>query len=685
MRISLGLGRPVRMALAAVLLALGLASAPALAQTACSPTSAHLCLQGSRFQAEVSWSVPGLGSGVGQAVPLTADTGYFWFFSSSNVELVVKVLDGRAVNGHFWVFHGGLSDVAYTLTVTDVLTGAREVFDNPRGQLVSAADVAAFLPEPSTGATARTAPLAAGAAPPQETPARAGAEIPLNVVAAGNQVLPAVAVAPDGSFMTVWSREPLPQDGTADVFGRVFDAAGNPRTGEIRLSDTPLLGYQPRARVAASSTGEFMAVWSADEPTPTRAQARLYGPGGQPIGGLIQLASSSSVGIPRISAPDVTADPSGGFLTAWTEYGVPGSSSIVTQRFDAQGNPLGNPVAFSAQFSSEAPRLTAFRAGGFLVVWPAVYSSIDSFTSDLGAQRLDASGQTVGVPFLLNPDDRFLPGRVMLAAPVAYADGGFSVLWTHATLYGYVLDGLFARRFAADGTPAGGIAHIQPNPSATTSPPAAVPLPSGDTWILWNNNAALADSGIYSGVFDRAWTLQGGVARVNAISSLSGETDPAVALAGTNAVAVWSDGPLFIIIDPPPPGLSGSGVFAQRFTLPTCAISSGQLCLDGRFRVEVRFTDPRNGQASSGTPVPLTSDTGTFWFFSPANLELVVKVLDGRDVNGHFWVFYGALSDVEYTITVTDSLTGSQRAYHNNAHTLASRADVAAFTGLPED
>jgi hypothetical protein len=54
-------------------------------------------------------------------------------------------------------------------------------------------------------------------------------------------------------------------------------------------------------------------------------------------------------------------------------------------------------------------------------------------------------------------------------------------------------------------------------------------------------------------------------------------------------------------------------------------------------------------------------------------------VLDGRAVNGHFWVFYGALSDVSYTITVTDTVTGISRTYHNDLHQLASRADVTAF------
>ena len=159
------------------------------------------------------------------------------------------------------------------------------------------------------------------------------------------------------------------------------------------------------------------------------------------------------------------------------------------------------------------------------------------------------------------------------------------------------------------------------------------------------------------------------------------QLDPAVAAAGVHAVALWASGIYTFPIDPQPISQDGSGfgVFGQRFTLPTCASGSGQLCLGGRFCVDVRFTDPRNGQASAGTPVPITGDTGAFWFFDPANLELVIKVLDGRAVNGHFWVFYGALSDVSYTITVTDTVTGSFRTYHNNPGHLASRADVTAF------
>ena len=66
-------------------------------------------------------------------------------------------------------------------------------------------------------------------------------------------------------------------------------------------------------------------------------------------------------------------------------------------------------------------------------------------------------------------------------------------------------------------------------------------------------------------------------------------------------------------------------------------------------------------------------------FFNAANVELVSKVVDGRAVNSKFWVFYGALSNVEYTLTVTDSVTGNQRTYRNPQGRLASVADTGAF------
>jgi hypothetical protein len=114
--------------------------------TACTADATTLCLNAGRFQVRAIFSAPNLGinNAPAQAISLTADTGYFWFFSANNVEIVLKAVDGRAFNGFFWVFYGALSDVQYTITVTDTVTGAVKTYPNVQGNLASVADTAAF-------------------------------------------------------------------------------------------------------------------------------------------------------------------------------------------------------------------------------------------------------------------------------------------------------------------------------------------------------------------------------------------------------------------------------------------------------------------------------------------------------------------------------------------------------------
>ena len=121
---------------------------PASSSTAsCKADASTACLNGGRFKVQVNWAASQLNppqSGEARAVPLTGDTGYFWFFSSNNVELMIKVVDGSKVNGHFWVFYGALSNIAYTINITDTATGASRTYANPQGTLASIADTAAF-------------------------------------------------------------------------------------------------------------------------------------------------------------------------------------------------------------------------------------------------------------------------------------------------------------------------------------------------------------------------------------------------------------------------------------------------------------------------------------------------------------------------------------------------------------
>lgn len=98
---------------------------------------------------------------------------------------------------------------------------------------------------------------------------------------------------------------------------------------------------------------------------------------------------------------------------------------------------------------------------------------------------------------------------------------------------------------------------------------------------------------------------------------------------------------------------------------------------DGRFRITAVF-GPEQELAQA---VALTARSGYFWFFSPDNVELVVKVLDGCAFNAHYWVFAAGLTDVDVEIEVEDRLTGTMRSYHSPQGGFEEVRDALAFSG----
>ncbi len=98
-----------------------------------------LFLQDCRFYVTAHWRNPANGEeGDAVARPFTRDTGMFWFFDPSNIELTVKVLDGTSFNGHWWVFWSQMTTLEVWLEVADTEAGTMVTYAEP------AADTASF-------------------------------------------------------------------------------------------------------------------------------------------------------------------------------------------------------------------------------------------------------------------------------------------------------------------------------------------------------------------------------------------------------------------------------------------------------------------------------------------------------------------------------------------------------------
>lgn len=111
--------------------------------TPCVADAITLCLNGGRFSVTATWQ-SATASGPGMAVPITSDTGAFWFFTSGNLEGIFKLVNGCGFNNFYWFFAGGLTNVRVTLRVVDTATGVAKIYENPLNT--------AFLPIQDTAA-----------------------------------------------------------------------------------------------------------------------------------------------------------------------------------------------------------------------------------------------------------------------------------------------------------------------------------------------------------------------------------------------------------------------------------------------------------------------------------------------------------------------------------------------------
>jgi hypothetical protein len=495
----------------------------------------------------------------------------------------------------------------------------------------------------------------------------AGPNFQVNQVTNLIQYQPAVAQDDAGDFAIVWSDDSAsPAPATVKI--RLYAASGEATTDEIVVASTPQSSSPPRA--AMTPAGEIAVVWEDHQVI----YLRRFDRHGQAKG-----ETAKALGSPDFSnhSPDVGLDAAGNAFVVWAVAALD-NVIIVLQRLDADDQPLGasEQVNQTAPFPRDIPRLALGAAGSLLVSWNDGRQGGNNIA--IQARRYDGPSQTWNAEVAIHPA---APGVFSGSAPILYPDGEGAVVFNDS-----VGRQILVRRLDATGTPVGGPVKLGDLGDAGFSSPSAAVGPDGTALVVWQQDFIPL---IHAGFFDRSWNPLGDSFLVSNPTDDS-EWQPAVTAGRTgNFVTAWASAgaQIGLPIEPKPAGYAdgrdGSvyGVFAQRFQPPPCVPSATALCLLGRFQVQVSWQN--GGFTGAGQTVPLTVETGAFWFFDPSNLELMVQVLDTRAENGYFEVHYGAVSNVDLTVTVTDVRSGAVRTYHNPAGVFGSVADDQAFADAP--
>jgi hypothetical protein len=481
--------------------------------------------------------------------------------------------------------------------------------------------------------------------------------------------IPNVAPLADGGFVAVWMASVGDQPtGSSQLLGRFLDGGGRPRGPAFRLDEGDALLWL--SDLATDVDGNFMMV--GREQGTNDVAGRVFSPSGAPLTANFVITPS----VEYIHDVQLFAEWDGGFTVVWMT-GLATGTTIQRRRYTAGGEPLGPAETLTGAPSNLSYATAAHGDDGTAAVWMESENRIRAGIFRPGSAPVlfpvHAYTQAAVSQFSFDP-----PFFAVASLP----DGISLVAWRDVVA---AKPAVFVRAFDAAGQPLGPAGRADnpavPDPFYLAGLEATVDS-SGDFVVAWQGGPRENRyRSLHVRVFGPDGAPQGSA--VEAGSTAGNPNDPALAGSrnGSPSLLVWADGEYPDTYITPVPSCYSEGIYA-RPVFTACARGESLCLQDGRFQVRVAWTHP-NGQTGNGQAVPLTRESGTFWFFGANNVELAVKILDGRTENGHFWVFYGSLSDVGYTITIDDTVTGATRTYVNPHSTLASRSDTTAFPAAP--
>ena len=267
-----------------------------------------------------------------------------------------------------------------------------------------------------------------------------------NVFTSNSQVGATLATASDGTTLVAWGSRRQEQ-GTYGIYGRLFDAAGQPMGDEIHINQF-MANNQEHPAVAFDDAGNAWVVWNSytqdgDQGTIIVRRFGMVDGKFAPLGNemIVNTQTSGDQFQPTIATSGNTA------LVAWTT--VQHDRQVIHGRaFDADGQPVGDEFEISNRIGLNQwlPVIAGQPSGKFVVAWAA--RKIGGQPVGIYGQRVAADGSMHGHAFVIAE-----PGERNEIEPSIAADaaGNFVVAWLGTNDHNKY-DAL-VRRFAADGAP----------------------------------------------------------------------------------------------------------------------------------------------------------------------------------------------------------------------------------------
>lgn len=258
----------------------------------------------------------------------------------------------------------------------------------------------------------------------------------------------AIGALPGGGYVVAWAA--YQQDGSAyGIYAQRFSGDGS-KLGDVARVNTTTADHQFDPVIATFPDGGYVIAWgsNAEFSSDQDVYFQRYAADGTPAGGET-LVNTTTAG--RQNGATITTLEDGGFVVAWTtasEIGVDGD--VYLQRYAPDGAPVGGETLVNTTTDDVQwyPRIAALDDGGYVVTWTSFGQ--DGSGTGVYARRYAADGSPAGDEFLVNATTE---GSQYDSVITPLADGGFAIAWRGGE---GALPDMHVRLFDADGTPRGG-------------------------------------------------------------------------------------------------------------------------------------------------------------------------------------------------------------------------------------
>ena len=322
-----------------------------------------------------------------------------------------------------------------------------------------------------------------------------GSEFQVNTYNNSSQLYPSVTNLSDGGFVVTWSSSG--QDGSGQgIYGQRYDRDKNPVGQEFQVN-AYTQANQIYSSVTGLSDGGYVVTWTSNgqDGSGNGIYAQRYDGNGNPVGNEFQVNTYTSSQQENSSVASLS---DGGFIVTWdSKYQDGSQTGIYAQRYDGNGNPVGNEFqvnTYTLNYQSH-PSVAGLSNGGFIISWASNYGS----GFKIYGQRYDSNGNAVGNEFKVNT---YMDKIQVYPSVSSLSDGGFVVTWHSLNQDGSGF-GIYGQRYDSNGNPVDDEFQVNTYTDDDQVHPSVASLPNGGFVVAWESEGqdSLSSEGIYGQLF----------------------------------------------------------------------------------------------------------------------------------------------------------------------------------------